>query len=1678
MGSEFESILDPQPEPVEPSLKTSEEELPEGVEHRFIDDDDLDLENIDQLIFETARSLARARLSRGSKKVTFRGDDSRESRIRASITKQYIKTIQAGVGYTGDAVDTKNHRKSDLEMQGLFDKWDTATRRSHDRDGVGWDAIKNRGIVESKKKIAHRSSASSDDTNGDGCVNREVTDVYAESCKERRCIPNTRASQGLQMRECNLCHAGLGDDGVAALSLALQMCTSVISLDLRDNKLGSEGFRAVAHGLSKNPHVKILNLSNNPGPGRDGVAAIGRVLDPSFLAQPAVVELRLANCNLSDAEGAMLLHAMRSNDSVRVLDLSNNNLGLQTSRAMRAFVEDNHTCAYFDLSGNSFNAECAGEISSALSLSRSLSYLSLAANGIGDVGASRIADMIAKNKSIEDIDLSSIRMGPVGAAEIAKALEGQNVHPMRHVYLDNNPMGAEISQRLLSLSRRAAGVTVSDDNVAGENADRFQVETVTLTGVTLESLESRLVAGLKRRDEENKAAVAAAGKKPKKGKGKKEGGKNAKNADATGLILESKFAASGYGAFDPERPDGRYRLDLANPIDLDVATKLWTMERDTDAAASSQSTQSHRRQRIVNVKYQGDCMREDPLAIGWPDHMPAHGILEMDYVTHEGAPAGSELVSADDFEGLRRRVAHPLASPEERLRIIQDVACRNFFLRPTDAEALLWEMESGAERVEALAAMLPRILFDSPGDDVRRMLRGLTQSEQIRFMRRVGTAGAHYSGPFSDINPTGHYELDLGIAAQRAIVVKLAEVSLKTQGEDGGADAVGSSSIPNWRNVAYNDVSVAVACSLPEIPGSSGPWIKPARDVPKSGIIRFDYVATKKSYRHPKTNEYIDGDARLTSDEVERLRDELALEVGRGNRAGYVGRGGIGGGDTMCDFRAVIAHRTTTCAEAAMIVSRINCAETRCEAAVALYGVCVDVDEEEWWRVVAQLGGAEQARVCARLGVWPKAPSSLSRCVPEAPEEPELEPDPEPEPEPQAESGPDASAVEASGEIEGSADAELEEFEALEKAAAEEAAAEVNGVPAVATDVADEVQNDIAQDDAPAENPETAGEGADPTEGEPPAEDDAAGAEEDEEEDDDSDADSEPEPEPEPDPEPEPEDDPPVMRPMSMRYSLDLSDEAQRDILRAACEQAANGEIPWRCFRNLRVNGARTDAVKLIEERKLKRAKKRRASDDPADLETVAPNELFEAITVDTAAAIVDFDFFGADVWDRVDVEPMSGDWVGDRSEQHWVLDHGYLDGYELRLEAERVRCGHPYHLWLLLNDSVEGRVTRSAWTAPDGRLRAVETSVTGQLLADTASLAFQKDWDRSMLAAARRERSAAAKDLASDFDCPLRQYWRALGPDVEGQPGNRKVSTAKTAMGELSLATGGVYPTEERVLSCCALTEESAAARAKFQSSLDEWMARHPDETPEPVSDKRVADANKAGKSDGATGETDDPAPTMPAVERMLTWRAFEALFMTMDFSPEPCSSRFEPPEDAPWWFEPEPAPQSEPGQNEDAEPGPEPAATPKKGGKGGKKGDRAPNEIPPPPPEPDTPVPETPAGEGGEADAAQEASDAGDARKPWPAPATTMPRMPCSGVPTIDAALTSELLEQYPSEPPEAKPIDAGTVARNGDRTAAGYWDGDDMVAAAAGIAPPHDPPSADDDTAEDPIGEAKRK
>jgi hypothetical protein len=62
--------------------------------------------------------------------------------------------------------------------------------------------------------------------------------------------------------------------------------------------------------------------------------------------------------------------------------------------------------------------------------------------------------------------------------------------------------------------------------------------------------------------------------------------------------------------------------------------------------------------------------------------------------------------------------------------------------------------------------------------------------------------------------------------------------------------------------------------------------------------------------------------------------------------------------------------RTVTCDQVVTLVDALDASEARCEAAVCLFGVCVD-REDNWWKVLDALQGLEQSRVVTRLGCFP-----------------------------------------------------------------------------------------------------------------------------------------------------------------------------------------------------------------------------------------------------------------------------------------------------------------------------------------------------------------------------------------------------------------------------------------------------------------------------------------------------------------------------------------------------------------------------------------------------------------------------------------------------------------------------------------------------------------------------------
>jgi hypothetical protein len=157
----------------------------------------------------------------------------------------------------------------------------------------------------------------------------------------------------------------------------------------------------------------------------------------------------------------------------------------------------------------------------------------------------------------------------------------------------------------------------------------------------------------------------------------------------------------------------------------------------------------------------------------------------------------AKAIDAEDLENIRSQVAHPMSTPLERLSVVRFV-CTTYFFTGKQGAKLLGEMDHGRDRVEAAAALFPRVLtaVDDATDDtaanqknnpnsLNDLLAPLAPSEQEEFFQRIGI---HAS--FRPANPTGHYRLDLSLPMDYQIANKLVALSVA---DGGGALHVESS---------------------------------------------------------------------------------------------------------------------------------------------------------------------------------------------------------------------------------------------------------------------------------------------------------------------------------------------------------------------------------------------------------------------------------------------------------------------------------------------------------------------------------------------------------------------------------------------------------------------------------------------------------------------------------------------------------------------------------------------------------------------------------------------------------------------------------------------------------------------------------------------------------------------
>ena len=195
------------------------------------------------------------------------------------------------------------------------------------------------------------------------------------------------------------------------------------------------------------PHIEstieCLYLGGN-GLGVKG----GKAIAASVLFQPEtpskLVKLDLRYNDIGSAGMEEISAALKNNTETNVLQylyLEGNNIGDEGCAALSDFLSSQPASAEDNDDGE--NSSCC-----------TIQEIYLGANKISPLGAESIASVLRVNKTISKIYLEGNALGAQGAAAFCNVLEElQGDTGLKHLYVDNNNIGKELSNRLAKALR-------------------------------------------------------------------------------------------------------------------------------------------------------------------------------------------------------------------------------------------------------------------------------------------------------------------------------------------------------------------------------------------------------------------------------------------------------------------------------------------------------------------------------------------------------------------------------------------------------------------------------------------------------------------------------------------------------------------------------------------------------------------------------------------------------------------------------------------------------------------------------------------------------------------------------------------------------------------------------------------------------------------------------------------------------------------------------------------------------------------------------------------------------------------------------------------------------------------------------------------------------------------------
>ncbi len=191
------------------------------------------------------------------------------------------------------------------------------------------------------------------------------------------------------------------------------------ALRLSFNHIDPAGRAKVAELIQRSPHLKTLDLSNNP---------IIEIFQGSSAATAQLLEeLDVSNCELYPGEIQAMFGTPRAFPALRVLRIGGNDLGDMSAKPIAQFLR---------ASGG-----------------RTLTDLWVEYNNITKAGALTLAGAFAKAYRLRTIDMAKNPIDPSGASAILDALVSASTFPMDTIQLEDcgiGDPGAEAAGRLIA----------------------------------------------------------------------------------------------------------------------------------------------------------------------------------------------------------------------------------------------------------------------------------------------------------------------------------------------------------------------------------------------------------------------------------------------------------------------------------------------------------------------------------------------------------------------------------------------------------------------------------------------------------------------------------------------------------------------------------------------------------------------------------------------------------------------------------------------------------------------------------------------------------------------------------------------------------------------------------------------------------------------------------------------------------------------------------------------------------------------------------------------------------------------------------------------------------------------------------------------------------------------------